>query len=72
MEEFCDDDNSIAVVHWKDSRAVTIASTCTGCESVTNIRRWCKIDKEYISVPYLAVVQTYKKFMGDVDICDLK
>lgn len=70
MEEYCRDDNKLVVVQWKDSKGVTIASTCTGCEAVENVRRWCKTEKEYITVPCPAVIRRYNQCMGGVDICD--
>ena len=70
MEEFCREDNKLVVVQWKDSKGVTIASMCTGCESVENVQRWSKSEKEYITVPCPTIIRRYNQGMGGVDVCD--
>lgn len=70
MEEFCREDNKVVVVQWKDSKAVTLASTCTGCEPVENVQRWSKAEKKYVTVSCPAVVRRYNQCMGGVDVCD--
>ncbi|XP_049840447.1 uncharacterized protein LOC126285183 [Schistocerca gregaria] len=56
MEEFYRDDDKIVTFQWKDSKSVTLASTFTGCEPVSNVERWSKPEKKYILVPCPAVV----------------
>ncbi|XP_046994398.1 piggyBac transposable element-derived protein 3-like [Schistocerca americana] len=70
MEEFCRDGDKTIIVQWKDSKAVTLASTCTGCEPVSKVERWSKPEKKYILVPYPAVIVKYNLCMGGVDLCD--
>ncbi|XP_047109525.1 piggyBac transposable element-derived protein 2-like [Schistocerca piceifrons] len=70
MEEFCRDDDKIVTVQWKDSKAVTLASTCTGCEPISNVDRWSNPEKKYILVPCSAVVVEYNLCMGGVGLCD--
>ncbi|XP_049957838.1 piggyBac transposable element-derived protein 3-like [Schistocerca serialis cubense] len=70
MKEFCRDDDKIVIVQWKDSKAMTLASTCTGCHPVSNVERWSKPEKKYILVPCPAVVMKYNLYMEGVDLCD--
>lgn len=68
--EFRRVDGKAVIVKWKDSKSVTIASTCTGASPVESVKRWSKKTKEYIDVPSPAVVRRYNSFMGGVDVCD--
>lgn len=64
------DDGNVVVVKWKDSRAMTLASTSTGASPVEPVKRWSKQEKKYIDVPAPAIVRRYNACMGGVDICD--
>lgn len=68
--EFQRVDGKAVTVKWKDSKSVTIASTCTGASPVESVKRWSKKTKEYIDVPSPAVVRRYNSFTGGVDVCD--
>ncbi|CAK1595020.1 unnamed protein product [Parnassius mnemosyne] len=63
-------DDNICIVKWKDTKAVTLLSTCTGGEPATTCQRWCKVRKEKIDVTQPAVVKTYNTCMGGIDLCD--
>ena len=69
-EEYCRSDDKVVAVKWKDSKCVTMLSTCSGAEPVSTVKRWCKKDKKYIDVPCPSVVRHYNQSMGGVDICD--
>ncbi|KAH8037839.1 hypothetical protein HPB51_018327 [Rhipicephalus microplus] len=70
FQEFRKADGKAAIVKWKDSKSVTIASTCTGASPVESVKRWSKKTKQYIDVQSQAVVCRYNAFMGGVDVCD--
>ncbi|KAG0411505.1 hypothetical protein HPB47_011359 [Ixodes persulcatus] len=68
-EEYTRGDGNVVVVKWKDSRAVTLASTSTGSNPVEPDKRWSKQEK-YTDVPAPPIVLKYNACMGGVDICD--
>ncbi|KAH7939080.1 hypothetical protein HPB52_005433 [Rhipicephalus sanguineus] len=63
-------DEKVAIVKWKDSRTVLLASTCAGTTNVEPVKRWSKKEKKYIDVPAPEVVRRYNASMGGVDTCD--
>ncbi|XP_068086068.1 piggyBac transposable element-derived protein 3-like isoform X1 [Anabrus simplex] len=69
-EEFCRNDEKLVAVKWRDSKCVTLLSTCSGAEPVANVKRWSKKEGKYNEVPCPFVVRCYNPCMGGVDICD--
>lgn len=69
FDELTRNDEKVAIVKWKDSRTVLLASTCAGATNVEPVKRWCKKEK-YIDVPAPEVVRRYNASMGGVDTCD--
>ena len=63
-------DDIMVVVEWQDNKKVVLASTCTGTEPVTKVKRWSKKDQKYMDVDCPAVVKSYNQHMGGVDVCD--
>uniref|UniRef100_A0A3B3SQF8 PiggyBac transposable element-derived protein domain-containing protein n=1 Tax=Paramormyrops kingsleyae TaxID=1676925 RepID=A0A3B3SQF8_9TELE len=59
------------VVRWYDNKAVNLLSSFVGAEPVTNVKRWDRKSKKHIMVPRPAIVETYNKFMGGVDLLDM-
>uniref|UniRef100_A0A3B4X7W6 PiggyBac transposable element-derived protein domain-containing protein n=1 Tax=Seriola lalandi dorsalis TaxID=1841481 RepID=A0A3B4X7W6_SERLL len=55
-------DNNI-IVRWCDNKAVNLLSSFIGIEPVGNVK--------HIMVPRTAIVETYNKFMGGVDLLDM-
>ncbi|XP_042904032.1 piggyBac transposable element-derived protein 3 [Parasteatoda tepidariorum] len=68
--EHVSEDKKLAIVEWKDSNKVIMASNCCGMEPVEKVKRWSKTKHEYIEVPCPTVVINYNRCMGGVDICD--
>ena len=61
------------IVRWYDNKAVNLLSSFVGVELLGNVKRW-KINrkaKTYITVPRPAIVDTYNRFMGGVDLLDM-
>ncbi|TWW53411.1 PiggyBac transposable element-derived protein 1 [Takifugu flavidus] len=63
-------DNNI-IVRWYDNKAVNLISSFVGIEPVGNVKRWDRKSKTHIMVPRPAIVETYNKFMGGVDLLDM-
>uniref|UniRef100_A0A3Q3LI23 PiggyBac transposable element-derived protein domain-containing protein n=1 Tax=Labrus bergylta TaxID=56723 RepID=A0A3Q3LI23_9LABR len=59
------------VVRWYDNKAVNLISFFVGIEPVGNVKRWDRKSKTRIMVPRPAIVETYNKFMGGVDLLDI-
>ncbi|XP_064469018.1 piggyBac transposable element-derived protein 3-like [Ornithodoros turicata] len=70
FEEYCSSDGNLVLVKWRDSKCVTLASSCTGGQPTENVQRWSKSQKQYVDVPSPAIVRSYNASMGGVDICD--
>ena len=61
------------IVRWYDNKAVNLLSSFVGVEPLGNVKRW-KINrkaKTYIMVPRPAIVDTYNRFMGGIDLLDM-
>ncbi|KAH6938665.1 hypothetical protein HPB50_011679 [Hyalomma asiaticum] len=69
LDELTRNDEKVAIVKWKDSRAVLLPSTCAGATNIEPVKRWSKKEK-YIDVPALEVVRRYNASLGGVDTCD--
>lgn len=63
-------DNNI-IVRLYDNKAVNLISSFVGTEPVGNVKRWDRKSKTHIMVPRRAIVETYNKFMGGVDLLDM-
>ncbi|XP_028658930.2 piggyBac transposable element-derived protein 3-like [Erpetoichthys calabaricus] len=59
------------IVRWCDNKTVNLLSSFVGVEPVTNVKRWDRKSKMYIMVPRPAIVETYNKYMGGVDLLDM-
>ena len=60
----------IVAVKWFDNRAVHLVSTYTGVEPISEIRRFNRKQREYVSIPCPAIIQEYNTFMGGIDLMD--
>lgn len=67
--QFTNNEN-VAVVKWKDTKGVIVASSICGKDPVGEIDRWNKNLKRRSPVQVPAVIQNYNAFMGGVDLCD--
>uniref|UniRef100_A0A8C6UI16 PiggyBac transposable element-derived protein domain-containing protein n=1 Tax=Neogobius melanostomus TaxID=47308 RepID=A0A8C6UI16_9GOBI len=59
------------IVRWYDNKAVNLLSSFVGVEPLGNVKRWDRKAKTYIMVPRPAIVDTYNRFMGGVDLLDM-
>ena len=62
---------NILVVRWLDNKAVHLISNFVGVEPLGKINRWSKDHKARIDVPCPAIVKSYNKSMGGVDLSDM-
>lgn len=60
----------VALVKWKDNRAVLMASNCTGGNQTSTIPRWDKKSKTFVQVTAPDIVLNYNQNMGGVDVLD--
>lgn len=63
--------DNIIIVRWCDKKVVNLLSSFVGIEPMVNVKRWDQKSKTHIMVPTPAVVETYKKFMGGVELLDM-
>lgn len=57
-------------VRWYDNRSVTLLSTYQGAQPMSQVDRWDKRQKKVLQVACPAVVSTYNRHMGGVDLLD--
>lgn len=62
--------DDIVLVKWKDSKAVLVASNCTGGTGIDIVQRYEKKEKHYVDVDAPKIVTSYNAFMGGVDVLD--
>lgn len=60
----------ITAVVWKDTKVVNLLSTFVGTEPVMKVKRFDKKLKKHVEVDYPAIIKTYNKHMGGVDLLD--
>ncbi|XP_026323631.1 piggyBac transposable element-derived protein 3-like [Hyposmocoma kahamanoa] len=70
FDEKVRNDEKVCVVKWKDTKAVTMLSTCSGSAPMATCKRWVKTAKRKIDVPQPNVVKNYNTCMGGIDLCD--
>ncbi|KRX23797.1 PiggyBac transposable element-derived protein 3 [Trichinella nelsoni] len=63
-------DNKLCVVKWFDNREVILSSTYKCVDPVEPVRRWDKMQRQFIDVPSPAIVREYNQFMGGVDLTE--
>lgn len=64
------EDTEVRVVKWADNRVVNLMSTFASAELKDNCKRFDKKTKQTITIDCPAIVKTYNKFMGGVDLMD--
>ena len=65
-----DTNKDVAMVRWKDNKAVTVASTCCGAAPIGKAKRFSRADHQRIEIPQPQVVKVYNMGMGGVDRLD--
>ncbi len=63
--------NNVIIVRWCDSKAVNLVSSFVGITPQGQVKRWDRKTKTYVMVPRPAIVETYNRFMGGVDLLDM-
>ncbi len=71
FEEFVHSSEKLALVKWNDNRPVHVISTLMGSEPVSEIVRYIKNKKKRLPIQCPAVVKSYNKHMGGVDLADM-
>lgn len=66
-----DKNSGVILVKWLDNSAVLLASNFIGVEPQGTIERWDKKANERKQVPCPAIVKSYNKSMGGVDLADM-
>uniref|UniRef100_A0A3Q1JQK9 PiggyBac transposable element-derived protein domain-containing protein n=1 Tax=Anabas testudineus TaxID=64144 RepID=A0A3Q1JQK9_ANATE len=61
----------LIIVKWFDNKAVNLISSFVGIEPLGNVKRWDRKAKSHIMVSRPAIVDTYNRFMGGVDLLDI-
>jgi len=60
----------ITAVVWKDTKVVNLLSTFVGADPVMKVKRFDKKLKKHVEVDCPAIIKTYNKHMGGVDLLD--
>ena len=63
-------EDNIVAVKWFDNRAVHLVSTYSGVEPISQIQRFDRKKREYISIPCPPIIQEYNTLMGGIDLMD--
>ncbi|CAL9686005.1 unnamed protein product [Knipowitschia caucasica] len=63
--------DNIIIVRWNDNKPVNLLSSYVGIEPMGSVKRWDRKSKTYMMVPRPAIVETYNKFMGGIDLLDM-
>ncbi|KAL3202109.1 hypothetical protein MRX96_042682 [Rhipicephalus microplus] len=53
-----------------DNRTVTLLSNCIGADSLTSVKRWDSKEKKHIFVDCPAIIPSYNRSRGGVDLLD--
>lgn len=61
---------NIVAVLWKDNKLVTLLSTFSGMNPISEVKRFSKKEKKSVLVPSPYVISVYNKHMGGVDLLD--
>ncbi|XP_067949827.1 piggyBac transposable element-derived protein 2-like [Watersipora subatra] len=62
--------NNVVAVRWYDNKAVTLLSSLTGVQPLAQAKRWDKPSKEHRFYNMPAIIQSYNKNMGGIDLLD--
>ncbi|XP_049764452.1 piggyBac transposable element-derived protein 3-like [Schistocerca cancellata] len=68
--EYVREDQEICALKWKDNKSVTFLSSCIGSEPEGTCKRWCNTEKAKVSVKQPAIIKSYNRNMGGIDLCD--
>lgn len=63
--------NNMIIVRWCDNKAVNLVSSFVGITPQGQVKCWDWKTKTYAMVPRKAIVETYNRFMGGVDLMDM-
>lgn len=66
----CVEETEISTVAWKDNKIVTLASSFVGELPKSQVSRYDKKDKRYVTIDRPNVVGEYNRHMGGVDLID--
>lgn len=61
---------NIVAVLWKDNKLVTLLSTFSGMNPISEVKKFSKKEKKSVLVPSPYVISVYNKHMGGVDLLD--
>lgn len=64
------EDGDVIAVKWYDNRSVHLISTYAGVEKPSQIQRYDRKSKEYVSIACPEIVTQYNSFMGGIDLMD--
>ncbi|KAL3201446.1 hypothetical protein MRX96_012492 [Rhipicephalus microplus] len=64
------DQKTMAAAKWHDNRTVTLLSNCIGADSLTSVKRWDSKEKKHIFFDCPAIIPSYNRSMGGVDLLD--
>lgn len=67
----CEMNHNLTCIRWFDNKAVQLISSYIGDQPVGCCKRWSAQQKQYIEIPRPAVVASYNKNMGGVDLSDM-
>jgi len=68
--EIVSGEGDVVVTQWSDNRTVLLASNFVGKGTVDQVRRWSKVEKDYVHVSRPEVIRLYNSSMGGVDKMD--
>lgn len=69
-DSYVEEVNNVVAVRWYDNKAVSLLSSLVGVLPLGEAKRWDKTTKEHRNFPMPAIVQSYNKSMGGIDLLD--
>ncbi|XP_065672087.1 piggyBac transposable element-derived protein 3-like [Hydra vulgaris] len=67
----CDINSGIIIPRWYDIKCVNLCSTYCDPDSISDVKRWNRTEKNFVNINCPLVVKEYNQCMGGVDLCDM-
>lgn len=64
------ENDQFCVVKWQDNKSVLMISSNEAQHPITEVKRWSKTGKRFVSVPQPQLIKSYNCHMGGVDLAD--
>ena len=63
--------SEIIITRWYDNKCVNLCLTYCDPDSISDVKRWNRTEKNFVNINCPSVVKEYNQCMGGVDLCDM-